>query len=139
MSVFAWISLISIIFGVFFLYAFLLNTDYYCSIKRKIFGVLLAICLVTSMVNIPLAIIDKTNGRKETWTQQEIIVSKWTETQSKGDDRFFLGTDSGIDFKVPGRVYGKYEKGDEVIVRYERIYGKFSNYLYEEVRIEEGE
>lgn len=139
MSIFAWISLVSIIFGVFFLYAFLLNTDYYCCIKRKIFGTLLAICLVTSVVNMPLAIIDKTNGQKETWTQQEIVVSKWAETEGRVADKFFIGTDSGINFEVSGRTYGAYEKGDEVKVKYERTYGKFSNYLYEEVKIEEGE
>jgi hypothetical protein len=137
MSVFAWISLISVIFGVFFLYAFLLNDD--CCIKHRVFGVLLTICFAAMVVNIPLAIIDKTNGQKETWTQQEIVVSKWAETEGRGEDRFFLGTDSGIDFKVSGRTYGAYEKGDEVKVKYERTYGKFSNYLYEEVKIKEGE
>lgn len=139
MSIFAWISVISVALGIFFLFAFSLNTDYYCKIKRKIFGVLLAICLVSSAVNIPLAIIDKTNGRKEVWVQQETIISKWVETISSDEDKFCFGTDSGIDFRVSGRTYGKYEKGDEVVVRYERIYGKFSNHLYEEVRIEEGE
>lgn len=137
MSIFAWISLASVIFGVFFFYAFLLNDD--CHIKHRIFGVLLAICFAAMAVNIPLAIIDKTNGQKETWTRQETVVSKWTETAGRSEDKFFISTDSGINFKVSGRTYGKYEKGDEVEVKYERIYGKFSNHLYEEVRIEEGE
>lgn len=136
MSIFAWISLVSVIFGVFFLYA-LLDDD--CYIKHRIFGVLLAICLAAMVVNIPLAIIDKTNGQKETWTQQEIIVSKWAETEGRVADKFFIGTDSGINFEVSGRTYGAYEKGDEVKVKYERTYGKFSNHLYEEVKIDEGE
>ena len=139
MSIFAWISLITISFGIVFLYAFLLNIDYYCGTKRKIFGILLAICLVVSLINIPLAIIDKTNGQKETWTQQEIVVSKWVETEGRSEDEFFLGTDSGINIKVSGRIYGKYEKGDEVEIEYKRTSGKFSNHLYEEVKIEEGE
>ena len=137
MSVFVWIALISTIFSVFFLYAFLLNDD--CCIKHKVFGVLLTICFAVMIVNIPLAIIDRTNGQKETWTQQEIIISKWTEGERRREDKFFLETDSGIALKVSGRIYGRYEKGDEVKVKYERIYGKFSNYLYEEVKIEEGE
>lgn len=138
MNVFAWIGLISAIFGVFFYFSFSLTLGSH-SVKHKVFRVLLAICFVTMIVNIPLAIIDKTNGQKEVWTQQEIIVSKWVETISSDEDKFYFGTDSGIDFRVSGRTYGKYEKGDEVVVRYERTYGKFSNYLYEEVRIEEGE
>jgi len=113
--------------------------DNYCNIKSKIFKVLLIICLIAFVVNVPLAIIDKTNGQKETWTRQEIIISKWTDGEGKREDKFFLGTDSGIDLKVSGRIYGRYEKGDEVTVKYERTCGKFSNYLYEEVEIEEGE
>lgn len=138
MSVFAWICLISAIFGVFFCFAFNLTLGSH-SVKHKVFRILLAICFVAMIVNIPLAIIDKTNGQKEVWTQQEIIVSKWVETISSDEDKFCFGTDSGIDFRVSGRTYGKYEKGDEIVVRYERTYGKFSNHLYEEVRIDEGE
>lgn len=139
MSVFAWIALIAFIFCIFFLYAFLFNMDIHCSIKCKIFRILLAICFIAFVVNIPLAIIDRANGQKETWTRQEIIISKWLEVEGKGEDKFFLETDSGIDLKVSGKIYGRYEKGDEVKVRYERIYGKFSNHLYEKIEIEEGE
>lgn len=137
MSIFVWILLVSSILGAFSYFAYYLSYDYY--IKHKVYGIFLAICIVTMIVNIPLAIIDKTKGQKETWTQQEIIVSKWAEIRNKNENKFFLSTDSGIDFKVSGRTYGKYEKGDEVVVRYERIYGKFSNHLYERVEIDEGE
>ena len=138
MSIFAWIGLISAIFGVFFYFPFFLTLGSH-SVKHKVFRVLLVICFVVMIANIPLAIIDKTNGQKEVWTQQEIIESKWVETISSGEDKFCFGTDSGINFRVSGRTYGKYEKGDEVAVRYERTHGKFSNHLYEEVRIDEGE
>lgn len=138
MNIFVWVSFISAIFSFFFYLPFNLTLGSH-SIKHKVYGVLLAICFVTMVVNIPLAIIDKTNGQKETWTQQEIIISKWVETISSGEDKFCFGTDSGIDFRVSGRTYGKYEKGDEIMVRYERTYGKFSNHLYEEVKIDEGE
>ena len=137
MSIFVWILLVSAILGAFSYFAFYLDYDYY--ISHKIWGVSLAICIAVMIVNIPLAIIDKTRGQKETWTQQETITSKWSEIQNKNENKFFLSTNSGIDFKVSGRIYGKYEKGDEVVVRYERIYGKFTSHLYEKVEIDEGE
>lgn len=68
----------------------------------------------------------------DTWQETEYIIGMRTEVTGRSSTtHYYITTDKNdIEYEVCGKTYGKYEKGDAIIVNYSANTGFISHHTY---------
>lgn len=74
----------------------------------------------------------------DTWQETEYIVGMRTEVEGRyATTYYYITTDKNdIEYKVSGKTYGKYKKGDAIVVNYSANTGLISHHTYTESYID---